>query len=164
MSVTPLDGKICLITGGAGGLGKAISQAFLEAGATVVVWDMNKSLLSHCQNELGSKRQLQTVELNITEASAMVSSFEDIVKTHGKLDVLVNNAGIMDKFDPVGELDSELWDRVLAVNLTAPVMLTKLAVNHMLERTPSGGSVLNVCSLASARGGLAGRCLFSPKG
>ena len=62
----------------------------------------------------------------------------------------------MDKFDPAGDLEKDLWDRVLAVNLTAPFLLTKHAVNHMLERTPEGGSILNICSLASARGGMAG--------
>jgi len=156
MPTTSLASKVCLVTGGAGGLGKAIAQAFLEAGATVIVWDLNKTLLSQCQSELESKGTLQTVEINITDATTLASRFEDILKTHGKLDVLVNNAGVMDKFDPVGALERDLWDCVLAVNLTAPVMLTKLAVNHMLERAPGGGSVLNICSLASARGGMAG--------
>jgi NAD(P)-dependent dehydrogenase (short-subunit alcohol dehydrogenase family) len=143
-------GKVCLVTGGAGGLGKAIAQAFLNSGAKVVVSDINQDVLKQCEREFPSQ-DFRAVNADVTKEESGSRIFAEVVGQFGKLDVLVNNAGIMDHFDGAGGLD-----KVLAVNLTGPFIMTKLAVQHLLERK-SKGTILNIGSLASIRGGTAGK-------
>jgi len=154
-----LEGKACLVTGAAGGLGKAIAQAFLAAGAKVVLCDINAGRLKDTTDEFSTSYPDKVVALqaDITNESAVEKLFEEALdKTH-RLDVLVNNAGLMDKFDPVGTLEKQEWDRILAVNLTAPYLMTKAAVNQMLAQEPAGGTVINVASSASMAGFRAGQ-------
>jgi NAD(P)-dependent dehydrogenase (short-subunit alcohol dehydrogenase family) len=128
-----LSGKVCFITGGAGGLGKAIAQAFLNSGAQVVVSDINQELIKQCESEFPNQ-DFRAVNADVTKEESGTRLFAEVVGQFGKLDVLVNNAGIMDHFDGAGDLDKALWDKVIAVNLTGPFIMTKLAVQHLLER------------------------------
>lgn len=156
MSEQILAGKTCLITGGAGGLGKVIATKFLEAGANVVICDVNDDRLHQASQELSSKGPLKAIKTDITSQTEVQSLFDQLIQAFGKIDVLVNNAGIMDKFDPVGDLDFELWDRVMAVNLTAPFLLSKLAVRNMLEQPKPDGRIINIVSVAGKAGWAAG--------
>lgn len=156
MAGTTLSGKTCLVTGGAGGLGKEISKQLLENGANVVIADINKSLLDTASQELSGKERLLAVECNIADEDSVKSLIEQTIKAYGKLDVLVNNAGIMDKFDPVGDLEKSLWDKVIAVNLTAPFLLSKIAIQHFLQRSASDAAIVNIGSLSSQGGFFAG--------
>jgi NAD(P)-dependent dehydrogenase (short-subunit alcohol dehydrogenase family) len=159
MAARPLDKKTALITGAAGGLGKAIAVAFLQAGANVVVCDINKSMLDECSTELSPIGPFLAVTADITSEESAGALFKETVDRFGQLDVLVNNAGIMDRFDPPGECDKGVWDRVLAVNLTGPFVLSKLAIKEFLRdgrEGGKGGSILNVGSIAALRGGSAG--------
>jgi NAD(P)-dependent dehydrogenase (short-subunit alcohol dehydrogenase family) len=159
MTSSSLAGSTALVTGSAGGLGKAIATAFLKAGANVVICDVNKSMLAECTAELSPLGSLHAITADISNEELATNLVKETVEKFGKLDILVNNAGIMDRFDPPGSCEKEMWDRVLAVNLTAPFMLTKLAVNEFLRedrKEGPGGSILNVGSVASLRGGSAG--------
>jgi NAD(P)-dependent dehydrogenase (short-subunit alcohol dehydrogenase family) len=150
-----LAGKVCLVTGGAGDLGKAIAQAFLNSGAKVVVSDINQDLLKQCENEFPNQ-DFRAVNADVTKEESGTRLFAEVVEQFGKLDILVNNTGIMDHFDGAGDLDKALSDKVIAVNLTEPFIMTKLAVQHLLERK-SKGTILNIGSPASIRGGAAGK-------
>jgi NAD(P)-dependent dehydrogenase (short-subunit alcohol dehydrogenase family) len=151
-----LAGKTCLVTGGAGGLGKAIATQFLEAGANVVICDVNDERLQATLAELSSKGPFKAIKTDITKTNEVESLFENIIGEFGKLDVLVNNAGIMDHFAPVGDLDMELWDRVMAINLTAPALLSKLAVRNMLAQPKPDGRIINIVSAAGKAGWASG--------
>lgn len=148
----PAAGKTCLVTGGAGGFGKAIAAKFLEAGAKVVICDINEERLVQTSSELGAKGTLKAIKADITSADDVKRLFDEIVREFQNLDVLVNNAGIMDQFDPVGDLDPGLWDKVMAINLTAPYLLSKFAVQHMLARETPGGCIINIISVAGKAG------------
>ncbi|KAJ5922404.1 Glucose/ribitol dehydrogenase [Penicillium verrucosum] len=139
-----LAGKTCLVTGGGGGLGKAIATQFLEAGASVVICDVNEERLQKTSAELGEP-------------------FETLIGEFGKIDVLVNNAGIMDHFDPIGDLDMEFWDRVMAINLTAPALLSKLAVRNMLAQPKPDGRIINIVSVAGKAGWAGGAAYTTSK-
>ncbi|RCI09427.1 hypothetical protein L249_3754 [Ophiocordyceps polyrhachis-furcata BCC 54312] len=148
----PASEKTCLVTGGAGGLGKAIATAFLEAGANVIVCDINAERLSQTSTELAKLGSFTAVAADITSADAMQRLCRQIIGDFRTLDILVNNAAVMDRFDPVADLDMDLWHAVLAVNLTAPMLLSKLAVRLMLEKPDPSGCIINIASSAAKAG------------
>lgn len=147
-----LAGKTCLITGGGGGLGKAIAAKCLEAGASVVICDINEERLQQTSKDLSSKGPLKTIKADIANKGEVQSLFDEAVREVGKIDVLVNNAGIMDQFEPVGEQAIEQYERVMAINLTAPFLLSRLAVQNMLEQPKPDGRIINIVSVAGKAG------------
>lgn len=161
MSEQILAGKTCLVTGGGGGLGKVIATKFLEAGAKVVICDINDERLQQTSAELSSKGPLKAIKTDITNKDEVQGLFDELISAFGKIDVLVNNAGIMDQFDPVGDLEIEHWDRVMAINLTAPFLLSKLAVRNMLEQPKPDGRIINISSVAGRAGWASGMSIIS---
>ncbi|KAL1624334.1 hypothetical protein SLS56_007873 [Neofusicoccum ribis] len=159
------SGKIVLVTGAAGGLGKAIATAFLDAGASVSVCDINKDRLAEVEKEFAGPfdgKFLATVA-DITNETSVNDFFNKTIERFGRLDVLVNNAGVADKFDPVGDVERSLWDRVMAINLTAPFLFCKLAVNQFQKQEPAGGIIVNIASVASLKCGIAGAAYTASK-
>jgi len=153
-----LANKSAIVTGAASGLGKAIAEAFLKAGAKVIIVDVNEGRLNAATSELSAHGAVHAVEADITKEESISKIFEAALSKFGGIDILVNNAGIMDKFDPVGDLDKALWDKVIAVNLSAPMVMSKYAVNEMLKK--GSGVILNVGSMAGAHGFRAGEFLL----
>jgi NAD(P)-dependent dehydrogenase (short-subunit alcohol dehydrogenase family) len=161
-----LASKVAIVTGAASGLGKAIATAFLKAGASVLACDVNSLLLEKCHSELSSLGSLDILAGDLTDPEVCAGVIRSAVEKYGKLDILVNNAGIMDRFDPIGDIDMALWDRVIATNLTAPARLSKLAIQEFLREGKEGekqGVILNVGSMNSLRGGAAGAAYTSAK-
>lgn len=149
----PHKHKVALITGGCGGLGKVIADAFLACGADVVVCDINPSLIASFNQNLAPVYPGSTLvlECDVTDDAAIERMFDAAELKFGRVDYVVNNAGMIDRFDPVGEMEREAWDRVLALNLTAPAMVTKRGVNGMLRGNVKG-VVVNIGSIAGVRG------------
>jgi len=158
-----LKGRTAIVTGSAGGLGKVIARAFLQAGANVVLSDIKAEALSKTAKEFKEYGSVLAMEGDITSEAYVEQLFGETFKKFGRIHILVNNAGIMDKMDPVGDLRKELWDRVLAVNLTAPFITSKIAVNHFLDQDTPNGVILNICSLAGVFGFRAGAAYTSSK-
>ncbi|EPS29691.1 hypothetical protein PDE_04641 [Penicillium oxalicum 114-2] len=163
MSEQILAGKTCLVTGGAGGLGKAIATHFLDAGANVVICDIHEERLQQTSAELSSKGPLRAIKSDITKPEDVKRLFDELIREFSKIDVLVNNAGIMDHFAPVGDMDLEQWDRVIALNLTAPMILSKMAVQNMLEQSTPDGRIINIVSVAGRAGWAAGAAYTASK-
>ncbi|KAJ5717956.1 Glucose/ribitol dehydrogenase [Penicillium malachiteum] len=153
MTDQSLTGKTCLVTGGASGLGKAIATKYIEDGANVVICDINEARLQETSAELSSKGSFKAIKADISKES----------EEFGKIDVLVNNAGIMDKFDPVEDLDPEFWNRVIAMNLTAPFLLSKFAVQNMLAQPKPDGRIINIVSVAGQAGWASGAAYTASK-
>lgn len=148
------QGKTVIITGAAGGLGKAIADAFLLAGANVVVCDVNPARLASVDEEWGKTYadKFLTQQTDVTDEAAIRALIDAAVAKFGRLDVLINNAGIMDDFSPVGACSKELWDRVLNVNLNGPFLTTKVAIDQFEKQDPVGGTIINIGSSASYHG------------
>ncbi|KAL3470381.1 hypothetical protein BJX99DRAFT_239687 [Aspergillus californicus] len=163
MAQSTIRGKTALVTGGASGLGKAIAEKYLEAGAAVVICDINSERIAETLAALSSKGTLRGYTTDISQIDQVEKLFRDILSEFGGLDILVNNAGIMDRFDPVGELDPALWDRVIAVNLTAPYLLSRQAIQAFLSRDTPDGYILNISSLAGKVGLAAGAAYTASK-
>ncbi|KAF2094861.1 NAD(P)-binding protein [Rhizodiscina lignyota] len=159
-----LAGKSCIVTGAAGGLGLAIANALHGAGASVTICDISETLLSKASE---AHPQLHTIQADVTQDSDIQKVFDNAVNKFGKVDVLVNNAGIIDRFEPVGDLKREMWDKVIAINATAPIVASGYAVRQFLSREreegKSRGVIVNVASAAIAKAVSAGVAYTSSK-
>ncbi|KAI0124686.1 hypothetical protein BJ170DRAFT_470159 [Xylariales sp. AK1849] len=163
MASQPLNETTVIVTGAAGGLGKAIATAYLNAGANVAICDINEARLSATRTEFESTGRFLALNTDITDEAAVESLVLETVSKFGRLDILVNNAGMVDTFDPVGELSKQNWDRVIGVNLTGSFLCMKAAVNAMLKQEPRGGTIIQVGSNASYMGFCAGAAYTASK-
>ena len=111
-----------------------MSRRFAEEGASVVAADVSEEGLRRAEEAEG----VSVVRADVSSAEDVDGMIRSAVERHGTLDVLVNNAGIMDRFLPAAETPEELWERVLRINLTGPFLATKRAIPPMLE---GGGGV-----------------------
>ena len=142
--MTELSGKTILVTGGASGLGAELCRVLAEAGAALVVADVQEGVAQAMASEVGG----DAVAIDLSHGNECEGLIDDIVARHGRLDVLINNAGT-DKTVGVEELTREEFDRVLAVNLQAPFALAKAAFPHM--RAAGAGYIVNIVSTAAKR-------------
>ena len=145
----PLDGRVALVTGAGRGLGEAIAEALAAAGATVVVADVRAEAAGEVASRLGlSGASASALALDVSDEEQARAAVERVEREYGVLDVLVNNAGI-DVTLPVVELSVEEWDRVLAVNLRGPLLMSKFALARMQPR--GHGHIVNIVSTAAKR-------------
>jgi NAD(P)-dependent dehydrogenase (short-subunit alcohol dehydrogenase family) len=145
----PLDGMVALVTGGGQGLGEQVCAVLAEAGAAVAVADVDENRAMDVANRLhAGGAQAEFVPLDVTDAGACEHALAQVVDAHGHLDVVVNNAGI-DVTLPIDEMSIDQFDRVLAVNLRGPFVLSKLAFPLMARQ--GRGHIVNVVSTASKR-------------
>ncbi|KAK4545510.1 hypothetical protein LTR36_002860 [Oleoguttula mirabilis] len=164
MDQAPHRGKTALVTGACGGLGRAIAERFLQQGANVVVCDIDVKLIDDFKAKVAAAYPecVLTLNVDVTSDEALDDMFQQAEKMFGHLDYVVNSCGIMDKFDPAGDMDRATWDRVIAVNLTAPAMVTKLAVTGMLKHGTKG-AIVNIASIAGVRGFTSGAAYTASK-
>jgi NAD(P)-dependent dehydrogenase (short-subunit alcohol dehydrogenase family) len=137
-----LDGKVAMITGGANGLGAAIATRMTEEGATVAVVDVDEA---GGKEVAGALAGASSHACDVTREPEVAAAVAAVVGAHGRLDVLVNNAGISGASGPAHELDLADWERVMAVNSTAVFLCTKHAVPHL--RAAGAGSIVNISSI-----------------
>lgn len=144
-----LAGRVTLVTGAASGLGAAIARRLAAAGATVIGADVRDDALERLRGELGLHGlEIDATHLDVTDERSAEAGVRDAVERHGRLDVLVNNAGV-DRTAPIAELEVADFDRVLAVNLRGPFVLSRLALRHMAAA--GSGHIVNVVSTAAKR-------------
>jgi len=146
-SIMDLKGKVALITGGGTGIGAAIAKRFVKDGAKVCITGRRQEMLDQVAGSL-PKDSVVTCSGDVTSLQDAERMVEATLKFGGKIDVLVNNAGI----DPPGKItdvEVDLWKRVVDVNLTGPFLLMKVTIPHMLKI--GGGSIINIASLAGIR-------------
>lgn len=144
-----LDGKVILVTGGARGLGEAICRELCAAGARVILADIRMDLAEKVAGDLKADGgDVSPIELDVTDEAKISSTIERIRSEFGRLDGLINSAGI-DKTVSIEELEVEDWDCIMEVNLRAPFILSKYALPVMREQ--GSGYIINICSTASKR-------------
>lgn len=152
-----LSGKVAVVTGAASGIGEAIAKLFAEEGAQIVISDISEDGLRRVATEVeAAGGSVAAVPGNVM-AEADVQQLVDVaLERFGTIDVLVNNAGIMDNFTPAHEMTDELWERVFAVNTTGVMRAIRKTLPVFMEK--GKGSIINVASVAGvngARGGVA---------
>lgn len=156
-----LEKQVAIVTGAGAGMGRAIAKLFAEEGAYVVAADIKEegvaSLIEETKDVPGSIVYKQTDVSNQQQVEALI---DFAVDTYGKLDVLVNNAGIMDNMIPVAELTNDLWERVLGVNLNSVMYATRKAVKVMCN---NNGRIINIASVGGLNGARAGAAYTASK-
>ena len=142
--MSTLDGKVAIITGGAGGLGAAVVTTFLGAGARVIVPVESESDLAKLRERahIPASAPLGGERLELTDETAVRASYARVAREHGGLDILVNLAGGFAGGQPVHETPWSLWQQQLDVNLKTAVLSCAAAVPHLLAR--GGGAIVNV--------------------
>lgn len=147
--MSTIEGKVALVTGGARGLGEAICRTLSESGATVVLADILEDQAQALASELGGNRnKVQPLVLDVCNEVMIERAIQRIRSEHGRLDVLINNAGT-DRTVSVEDLPVEDWDRVIATNLRGPFVLSKYAFPIMKEQ--GRGHIVNIVSTAARR-------------
>lgn len=150
-----LAGKTAAITGAASGIGLAIATRFAAEGAAVVAGDWNGERLDAAVEGIrAAGGTIVGQQGNIAERAEAEALVELAIATHGRLDVLCNNAGVMDYMQGVGELEDEVWRRVLSINLDGPMFASRRAVRQMLQQ--GSGAIVNIASIGGLHGGAAG--------
>ncbi|MDL4815885.1 SDR family NAD(P)-dependent oxidoreductase [Actinomadura opuntiae] len=152
--------RVTLVTGGAGGIGRAIARAFAREGATVVLAGRDESALIGAVKEIqaeGGRADHVVADLTVPDdAAAMVAA---VIGRHGGLHVAVNNAGILDATGPVADVDDDAWRRLIDVNLTGVFLSMKHEITHM--RAHRGGAIVNVSSNIGAHQRLPGMAAYA---
>jgi NAD(P)-dependent dehydrogenase (short-subunit alcohol dehydrogenase family) len=140
--------QTALVTGAARGIGLATARRFLADGWNVALLDIEGDLLRAAVGGLGKADATLALHCDVSDASAVTKAMDEMSRRFGRLDALVNNAGIA-TFAPILETSDEDWSRILAVNLTGPFLCTKAAAPLMREH--GGGAIVNITSISAVR-------------
>lgn len=150
MDLFNLSGKKALVTGGSRGLGFAMAEGLIEAGAAVCIIASSESVWEAVERLAGHRTPAYGVRADLSRAAELERAFRESVQHLGGLDILVNNVGITRR-SPTEEHTLEDWEAVLDLNLTATFLMSKLAAHVMLEQ--GAGKIINIGSLYSFIGG-----------
>jgi NAD(P)-dependent dehydrogenase (short-subunit alcohol dehydrogenase family) len=162
MNSTGLENSSVVVTGAGAGIGRSAALRFAAEGARVVVADINPESAEAVVREIeAAGGTAVAVAGDLSEQAVVDRVVDTAVDRFGGLDVLVNNAGIMDRMSAAADVSDAEWERVLRVNLTAPFLLTRAALPHMLAR--GKGAIVNTASEASLRGSAAGAAYTASK-
>ena len=148
MNAFRLDGRVAAITGGARGIGYETARLFIAAGARVVLLDVDEEGAAKAAAQLG--QQVSSARLDVSSEAEVVRAFDAIAADHGRVDVLVNNAGMALR-RPTTELSLADWQRVVDVNMTGVFLCARTAATHMLRQ--KAGAIVNTASIMGLSGG-----------
>jgi NAD(P)-dependent dehydrogenase (short-subunit alcohol dehydrogenase family) len=145
-----LAGKVAFVTGGASGIGRATVTALLGTGATVAALDRDEPGINPVADQgRASGGNVIALAVNLADTKSISDTVAGVIKQCGRIDILVNCAGIAGRFQSLVETDEEAWDLVHTINLKAPMLLMKYVAKHMIER--GGGRIINVSSSSAFR-------------
>ena len=153
-----LTDKIAIVTGASSGMGREITRLFAEQGATVVALARRKERLEALAKE---NSKIIPFAADVTNAADLENVVKFTTENYSRIDILVNNAGTMDDMTPIADLTDELWEKVLAVNTTSVMKLTRAAIKVMLEQ--KSGAIVNIASVGGLFGSRAGAAYTASK-
>jgi 3-oxoacyl-[acyl-carrier protein] reductase len=150
MNHIDLKDRVAVVTGGAQGIGLAISERLLRSGARVVIWDIDQARMDEACGHLGSIGSVSAHRVELTDDAAVAAVTAATLSAQGRLDIVVNNAGITGGNGTTWELDVDVWRRVIEVNLIAPYLVCRHVVPPMVAR--GWGRIVNIASVAGKEG------------
>jgi 3-oxoacyl-[acyl-carrier protein] reductase len=143
-----LNGRCAVVTGGAQGFGRAITERFVGSGAKVAIWDFDEPLAQKTAREIGGA--VITVQVDVADLASVEAARDATMKAFGKIDILVNNAGIAGINKTVWETEVEEWRKVMRINLDGPFICCKTIVPVMMKQ--NYGRIVNIASIAGKEG------------
>lgn len=147
-----LDKKIAFVTGAASGIGEQIARLFAQQGAHVILADLRPDGVERVGAEIrASGGSVRAQQLDVAEESHIVAALEQVAATEGRLDILINNAGIS-HVGTLLETSLEDWERVMRVNAGGVFLCAREGVRQMLKQSPVGGVIINMSSVAAMIG------------
>ncbi len=148
MNKIDLTGRCAVVTGGAQGFGRAITERFVASGAKVAIWDFDDALARKTAAEVGSA--VTALKVDAADPASVDAAAAATLKAFGRIDILVNNAGIAGVNKPVAELSFEEWRQVMRINLDGPFICCKAVVPTMMKQ--NYGRIVNIASIAGKEG------------
>jgi 3-oxoacyl-[acyl-carrier protein] reductase len=143
-----LKTRCAVVTGGAQGFGKAITERFLKSGARVAIWDRDTGLAQKTAQALGDN--VVAIPCDVTDPAAVATARDATTKALGRIDILVNNAGIAGVNATTWETDVEEWRKVMRINLDGPFICSRAVVPLMIAQ--NYGRIVNIASIAGKEG------------
>ncbi|MDV0440949.1 SDR family NAD(P)-dependent oxidoreductase [Methanorbis furvi] len=157
-----LEDKVTIVTGSTSGMGLVEAEVLAKEGAKVVVVGRNeKALKEVTETIIKNGGEAIGIRADITTAAGVQELFDKVMSTYGRVDVLVNNAGVFDKYTKLLDTSDELWDSIFTINLKSIYWLTKLVLPQMIER--QSGAIVNIASVAGLVAGKGGASYTASK-
>ena len=148
MNNIDLKGRVAVVTGGAQGFGRAITERFVASGAKVAIWDRDTALAEKTAKEIGNDTKVFACD--VSELASAEAARDATLKAYGKIDILINNAGIAGANAKTWETTVEEWRKVMKVNLDGPFICSKVVVPTMIAA--KYGRIVNIASIAGKEG------------
>lgn len=157
-----LKDRIAVVTGAGSGIGLDTARRFAAEGARVVASDWHTDRLNAAVDEIrAAGGDIAGISGDIGDQQTAEALISSAIETHGRVDVLVNNAGVMDFMQGVGELSDDIWRKVMRINVDGPMFTMRKTVPQMVSQ--GGGSIINVASVGGIGGGAAGAAYTASK-
>jgi NAD(P)-dependent dehydrogenase (short-subunit alcohol dehydrogenase family) len=153
--------KVVVVTGAGSGMGRAMVHEFVSNGAKVAALDINDESAVATVKALESPGQALAVSADVSSVESVHAAMSEVMSWAGRVDVLCNNAGIVDSFRPAHEVPLEEWHRTIAVDLTGPFLMARAVIPGMLER--GAGIIINTASISSFSAGGGGSAYTAAK-
>ena len=148
MNTIDLADRVAVVTGGAQGIGFAVARRLIQSGARVSLWDLRKDLLEEAVVALGPAAS--AIEVNIADYGSVAAAAAEVEKGFGRLDILVNSAGIAGKNATLDEYELDEWHRVIAIDLNGAFYVNRAVLPGMKQR--NYGRIVNIASIAGKEG------------
>ncbi|MFL6308504.1 MAG: SDR family NAD(P)-dependent oxidoreductase [Nitrososphaera sp.] len=144
-----IKGKVAMVTGAGGGVGKAISKRLASEGCKVIMLGRDRNKLQKAASEIGNKKNTMTVIADITKEAEILSAIDQTINSFDRIDILVNNAGTINDPMPFHEMTEDQWDDLVKTNLFGMFRMTKAVLPLMMKN--GGGSIINISSVLGIR-------------
>ncbi|MCH4822428.1 3-oxoacyl-ACP reductase FabG [Gramella lutea] len=158
---TKLSGKNVLITAGAQGIGEAITKHFIDSGANVAIHYFSSADTANQLASYAAAKKVNSVAISgdLTKEADAKKLIEETVRALGGIDILINNAGSLVERKMLAEIQTDFWDKVMDINLTSMMLVTRAAVPYLVRN--SNSSIVNLASLAGRKGGHPGSLAYA---